>query len=164
MYKIECERCNLYKNGLYHPYIGEDVKYVIIGESPASSAYSLTPPDSKFWGIMASYGFTKSQFGVINSINCYNKNKPSEYHRERCLINISKFVERLDPELIISCGNFALHTLTGKWGINNYVNKISNRILFKKKRKIMYWKNTNTINYDDSLIKSMQLLKEHTDG
>lgn len=87
---------------------------------------------------MAEYGFTKTQFSVINSINCYNKNKPSESHRDQCRPNLAKFIERIDPELIICCGNFALHTLTGRWGINKYINKIEERILFKKKRKIMY--------------------------
>jgi hypothetical protein len=48
MYKIECIKCNLHENGIHQPYIGNKAKYLIIGESPASAHYSLTPNESKF--------------------------------------------------------------------------------------------------------------------
>jgi len=139
MYTIQCDKCNLHENGIHHPYIGSNAKYVIVGESPASAHWSLTPPDSKFWSIMAEHGFTQNEFAVIHSINCYNDNKPSEYHRDCCRPVVAKFIERVDPELVICSGNFALHTLFGRWGINNYVNTVDERVLFKKTRKIMYW-------------------------
>jgi len=40
--------------------------------------------------------------------------------------------------MVIVCGNFALHTITGMWGIRKYENKIEKKILFGKERKIMY--------------------------
>jgi uracil-DNA glycosylase family 4 len=110
---------------------------------------------------MSIYGFKKEEFGIIHSINCYNKNKPSESHRDNCREWLAKFINRINPELIICCGNFALHTITGKWGISKYENKVKNIVLFKKQYNVMFWRNTNIVNYNDKTLKSIKMLKSY---
>jgi len=158
MFKIDCTECNLYQNGIQQPYIGSNAKYVIISESPDSS-YKLSLSNSKFWKMMNLNGFTKAEFGIIYSINCFNSGRPSEYHRDCCRQWIDKFIASIQPELIICCGNFALHTLTGKWGINKYENKIVDKVLFKRIEKIMYWQNPNTMVYNNSIETSIKKFK-----
>ena len=87
---------------------------------------------------MAEYGYRKIDFAIVHSINCFNQNRPSEYHRSICKRNIQSVIEQVKPKMIIASGNFALQTLTGKWGIKRYENKIEIISLFGSRYKIMY--------------------------
>ena len=80
----KCQKCNLYqKAGVSVPYIGSQVKYVIIGESPTNGKLLLDRDRSDFWELMSCYGFRKIDFSIIHSIQCWLK-RPSEYHRDAC--------------------------------------------------------------------------------
>jgi hypothetical protein len=95
---MECiNPCNLHNNFL-SPYHGENAKYLLISESPESAKNLLTPNKSVFWELMSKYNLTKDQFKIIHSINCFNKNKPSEYHRNLCRPNIENILKDFDPE------------------------------------------------------------------
>jgi len=161
MFKIDCTECNLYQNGISQPYIGQNAKYMIVGESPTSS-YQLTYNSSEFWKTMNLNGFAKTDFSIIYSINCFNSGRPSEHHRNCCRQWIKGFINHVEPEIIISCGNFALHTLTDKWGIKLYENKIADRVLFGRIRKIIHWQNPNTMIYNNNIETSIRRFKEWT--
>jgi hypothetical protein len=47
---------------------------------------------------MAENGFTKDQFKIIYSINCYIKHKPSEHHRNLCRHNVEEILNSFNPK------------------------------------------------------------------
>jgi len=88
--------------------------------------------------LLATHGFRKIDFAIVHSINCFSNGKPSEYHRKMCKPVIQDVIEQVNPKLIIVSGNFALHAITGKWGIKRYENKVNVISLFDNRYKAMY--------------------------
>ena len=126
-----CEFCNLYKGGRCKPYWTTDYKgYFIIGEAPGKNEVESNEPfignaGNHLWNIAEEFGIYKKHCFIINSANCRpvngNKNgKPSELHRDRCRDWIRKYFKVLQPERVLLLGNYAIHTMTGDWGVNKF--------------------------------------------
>ena len=145
------------------PYEGDMAQYLIVSESPQSDLV-LSPNKSMFWGLMAKHGFTKNQFKIIYSINCKIEGKPSEHHRNLCRHNIKNMLKDFNPEWIIICGNFALHTLTDKWGIKKYEGKHEKKVLFSKQYNVVYWQNPNTMLFSKNTENSIKSFKNLTNN
>jgi len=159
--KLKCDNCSLCENGIENIYEGENAKYLIVSESPKNGKHLLLPNMSDFWLLLLKNGFKKSEFKIGYSIFCYNEHRPSEYHREMCIDNIKMLLQSFNPKMILILGNFALHTLTGKWGIQKIEDKIEKRIIFKKEYEVMYWQNQNTMLHSDNIETSVRKFKQY---
>ena len=153
-----CNSCNLNHYSKYSPYIGQNSKFIIVGDTPLKG-HLIVKNDSPFWDEMNFYGLKKADFSIIFSINCYLKSNPSEVHRDTCRNKIKEFFHRQpDIKNVIIAGNYALHTLTDRWGIKNFLNVIENRVLFGKTYKTFYFNAISSFSVSDDIKKSIKRL------
>lgn len=171
-----CQLCDLYRNGRAKPYWTDKSKYMLILEAPGKEEveYNETligKTGRLFWNIMSEYQFLKEDFIILNSVNCRVLNgrkngKPSELHREKCRVWLKLYIKSFKPEKIMVLGNYALHTITGEWGIGKFYN--SNKLmtemdLFGIKTKVIRSYHPSALIYDrkkeDQLRKSIEILK-----
>jgi len=124
----KCKSCTLSLNGCCSPYFTSESKYAIIGEAPGANEIEQNTPfigkaGKHLWDIMGEYDFSREQFLIINTVNCRpvdgNRNgKPTIEQIETCRPWIRKFIKVLQPEAILSLGNYALyHTMNESNGI-----------------------------------------------
>jgi DNA polymerase len=121
---LNCEKCDLYKEGRTKPYWTPISEYLIIGEAPGRQEVEKNEPfvgkAGKILGkYMSEMGFRKEQFLIINSINCRptigSKNgKPTLDQIINCYGWIKKYVQVLKPQKAITFGNFGMYVLSGK--------------------------------------------------
>jgi len=126
----QCEECNLWENGRAKPYWSENSKYMMILEAPGKEEVEhnetlIGKTGRMFWNIAAEYQLRKQDFLIMNSVNCRVMNgkkngKPSETHRDCCRIWLRKYIKVFQPRKLILCGNYALHTVLGLWGITKF--------------------------------------------
>lgn len=125
-----CTRCNLYQNGRAKPYWNEYSKYMMVLEAPGKEEIQnneviIGKTGRMFWELLAEYQLTKNMFLIMNSVNCRVLNgrkngKPSELHRDSCRDWIRKYIKVFQPDTLLLFGNYAMHTITGEWGINSF--------------------------------------------
>jgi uracil-DNA glycosylase family 4 len=75
------------------------------------------------WDTMADFDLKRSDFLIINSVNCRpvdgNKNgKPTKEQMDICYPWIRKYLKVLDPEKILTLGNYALWSMFKQEGIS----------------------------------------------
>lgn len=135
-----CQNYNLYQNGRAKPYWTERSKYMMILEAPGkeevdSNEVIIGKTGRQFWELMEQFDLQKSQFLILNSVNCRvlngNKNgKPSEAHRDACRSWIRKYVKVFEPEHLLLFGNYAMHTITGEWGVTKWNATVSEETVY----------------------------------
>jgi hypothetical protein len=153
-----CSDCTLNNNKKYIPYIGPDTKFIIVADTPYKSSL-LNENNSPFWNEVNKHQLRKSNFSIFYSINCFFKGNPSELHRNICRTNlVNLFNQTITNKLIIS-GNYALHTLTDRWGIKTYMNRIEKRLIFKKEYDMIYINSISSFFVTNDIKNSLERLK-----
>ena len=118
-----CQRCGLHKNGTAIPYWTADSKYVIIGEAPGyNEVRRQTPFVGQAGKILIenlhNIGFKSKDFLIINSVQCRpqqnnTNSKPTEQELGICQSYVRKYIKVINPEKILSLGNYAKYIFTG---------------------------------------------------
>lgn len=173
----ECDKCILGNNGMVKPYWTQYSKYMMVLEAPdeleiKDNSHIVGEKGKRFWKILAEYGFTKRDFLILNTVQCrvINKGnktgKPSELHRKTCQEWIKKYIKILKPEKILLFGNFAINTMVGQWGIDDFYKKdnlITEEEIYGVRTTIIKSCHPGSIAYEKwrekDLRKSLELLK-----
>lgn len=171
-----CEKCNLFQNGRAKPFWTGESKYMMVLEAPGKEEVEnnetlIGKTGRKFWEIAADYHLSKEMFIILNSVNCRvlngNKNgKPSEYHRDCCRDWLRKYIKVFQPEKILLCGNYAIHTILGEWGITKFYkenNLLTEHKIYDINTKMIRMIHPSSMIYNngrkDNIISSLKLLK-----
>lgn len=119
-----CKQCGLYKNGRCKPHYSKYSKFAMILEAPGRTEVEDNTPvvgkaGEKLWNMMNYFGFKRSDFLIINSVNCRpidgNKNgKPSTIEISSCRKWVRKYLKVLKPEKMILFGKYSLLTIMNK--------------------------------------------------
>jgi len=108
----QCEKCLLFRNGKAIPSWHENSKYCIIGEAPGiSEVRNQTPFNSAAGDILKNnlgkLGFKRSEFLIINSVQCRPNVKPSNDQLFYCSDWVRKYIKVVNPSKILCLGNYA---------------------------------------------------------
>lgn len=169
-----CERCNLYVNGRAKPFWTSETKYAMGLEAPSKEEIENNEPiigktGRFFWDLMSEFQFLKKMFLIFNSANCRvlngNKNgKPSEYHRDCCRDWNRKYLKIVEPKKLILFGNYAIHTITGEWGVSKLSGTSSIENIFGIDMEVIRCYHPSSVIYDkskeESIRECIQKLKE----
>lgn len=135
---LSCKDCRLWTGGSCKPYWTNESKYGLIGDAPRINEVNREPLIGKFgrllWECMAMFGLKKSDFVILNSVNCnpvigeYKDAKPRKDECETCFPYIRKYLKIVRPKKTLLLGNFAVGIITGRY---NGIEKKSGLVLPK---------------------------------
>ena len=121
---LSCTDCDLYKNGRAKPYWTPMSIFMMVGEAPGADEIEKNEPFVGKAGkilidALEQCGLRKELFGVINSVNCRpvtssgSNGKPTQLQLDTCRKWIRKFSKILQPEKVMTLGNYAMNTMGG---------------------------------------------------
>ena len=138
-----CERCPLLVRNRTNVVFGtgDSSRVLIIGEAPGMKEDLRNEPFVGRSGevlnfLLADIGLSRSDVYITNTILCRppdNRN-PSSEELKNCNSRLDRHVEILDPEVIITLGNFATKYILGT---SEGITKIHGRVFEKNGRKVV---------------------------
>jgi uracil-DNA glycosylase family 4 len=115
-----CELCNLFKNGRAKPHWTNASRYGIFLEAPGKEEVLQNTPvvgtaGKKLWQILHEAGFERSDFLIVNSVNCRplvgNKNgKPTADEMKSCSDWVRKYIRIVKPYKMLIMGSYAINS------------------------------------------------------
>jgi DNA polymerase len=131
-----CMRCALKENGMAVPYIGSDVKCILIGEAPGENKIIKREPfvgraGQLLMNTFLRYGITRENFMILNTTNCrpvvlkdgkIKNGKPSLDQMKACKLHNEFYVRQCGVEYVMTLGSYAQWLFTGE------VENISRRV------------------------------------
>jgi len=140
--KIElCNKCKrLRKNGIAIPYWSKRSKYLMLAEGPGGDEVkeeNRTPLVGKAgrlcFKVLNDFGFKREDFLIINCVQCrplneYGGNgKPLPGEIENCNFWFRKYLEVLNPPIILALGGYAFNKITKS---NIGITKVSGKLIY----------------------------------
>ncbi len=123
---LECQKCELRSECTkpVMPSVGLN-NIMIIGEAPGDwedrygrGFHEEAPAGELLWKDLAKYNLYRRMFHVTNVCKCYpsQTNTPKPEHIEACMPWLIEEIERIQPRLILTCGNTCVRAFTGRDG------------------------------------------------
>lgn len=119
-----CERCGLHTGGRCKPYWSINSKHAMILEAPGKEEVKqntpvVGPAGEKLWEMVQFFNMKKSDFLIINSVNCRptdgQKNlKPTLDEIQTCKHWVEKYLKVLDSPLNMVFGNYGMFSILGE--------------------------------------------------
>jgi uracil-DNA glycosylase family 4 len=156
-----CQNCDLKENGIAIPFIGSDLRCILIGEAPGENEIKRHEPfvgraGKLLMDIFGQYGFTRENFLILNSINCrpvilrdgkIRNGKPNLTQIEACRVHNKFYIHNSGIKYIMTLGNYAQWLFTRETG--NISQRVGNIIAVGDKQVHINYHPAATI-YDQS--------------
>jgi uracil-DNA glycosylase len=125
-----CTRCVLRENGMAVPFIGSDVKCILIGEAPGKNEIVRREPfvgraGQLLMKTFLQYGLTRENFMILNATNCrpvvlkdgkVKNGKPSLEQMAACKLHNELYIRQSGVEYVMTLGGYAQWLFTGEVG------------------------------------------------
>ncbi len=117
---LQCEKCDLYRNGKILPYIGEYAQYILLLDF---IKHDMDDCMDSLWELFKKVGLSKQEFVVMYTTQCIIKSSnrggklhtspPSKIHREECKKWLWSFIMKMENPKMLVMGNIAMEHVTG---------------------------------------------------
>lgn len=122
----------------------QKAKILFIGEAPGASEDRQGIPFCGASGqvlqdLLAGIGLTRDDVFITNTILCRpeNNRNPKSEEVENCRERLDKTIEIMQPNVIVTIGNFATQRIIGKTGITKIRGKIFDITINDKEHKVV---------------------------
>lgn len=125
-----CRKCDLKQNGMAVPFIGSELKCILIGEAPGKNEIRQGEPFVGRAGKLLmdkfqQHGFNRENFLILNSTNCrpvffkegkIRNDKSTLTEIEACKVHNNFYIQNSGVVFIMTLGNYAQSLFTGETG------------------------------------------------